>query len=102
MANWEEVWLTFGRLTSWFLRIIGISNDWVAVVICPDFREKNVRRPIHLYDCIIARNDRQFAIQIALCNDRAFLEFPVTDWGFFLRARGASTTDFVRAHFGLV
>jgi hypothetical protein len=54
--------LKFGRLTSRFLRIIGISIDWVSVVICRDFRLKNVRSPIDLYDCIIAPNDEQSAV----------------------------------------
>jgi hypothetical protein len=52
-------WLKFGRLTSRFLRIIGISIDWVSVVICRDFRCTNARSPIDLYDCIIALNDER-------------------------------------------
>jgi len=55
-------WLKFGRLTSRFLRIIGISIDWVSVVICRDFRCRNARSPIDLYDCIIASDDERFAI----------------------------------------
>jgi hypothetical protein len=35
-----------GRYKSELLRIIGISNDWVAVVICPDSRGCFAERPI--------------------------------------------------------
>jgi hypothetical protein len=36
----------FGLVSSGLLRIIGISNDWVSVVICPDLRGPNDQRPM--------------------------------------------------------
>jgi len=53
----ELDWLKFGRFTSRFLRIIGISIDWVSVVICRDFRAQESPRPIVICYRVIALRD---------------------------------------------
>jgi hypothetical protein len=47
----------FGRLTLGFLRVIGISIDWVPVVICPDSRVQKTYRPILILDYPISETD---------------------------------------------
>ncbi len=85
MAHLGLVWLKFGRLTSRFLRIIGISIDWVSVVICRDFR---FGEPTVQYSFSMTQSGELMALRghgYALSDGLSLSSDEVADWGGFLR-----------------